>query len=123
MTIHGKTKNSCKNNKFQIWVPTWNEEFELRYGSYSVSYIQDYFKYIFKKHEIVTDNHSIMIYLNKIENRITLKIKAAYYLERLTSETMKLLGGTKSTINKDKNGGNVPHLEITEVALMHCNIF
>ena len=37
-------------------------------------------------------------------------------------ETMKLLGNTKSKINKDKNGENVPHLEITEVVLIHCNI-
>ena len=35
---------------------------------------------------------------------------------------MKLLGSTKNKITKDKNGENVPHLEITEVALVHCNI-
>ena len=37
-------------------------------------------------------------------------------------ETMKLLGTTKSKIAKDENGQNVPHLEITEVELVHCNI-
>ena len=35
---------------------------------------------------------------------------------------MKLLGSFKSKITKDKNGENVPHLEITEVVLIHCNI-
>ena len=35
---------------------------------------------------------------------------------------MKLLGRTKSKIGKDKNGENVPHLEITKVVLIHCNI-
>ena len=35
---------------------------------------------------------------------------------------MKLLGSTQSKINKDKNGENVPNLEITEVILVHCNI-
>ena len=35
---------------------------------------------------------------------------------------MKLLGSTKNKITKDKNGENVPHLEITEVILVHCNI-
>ena len=35
---------------------------------------------------------------------------------------MKLLGSTKNKITKDKNGENVPHLEITEVVLVHCNI-
>ena len=40
----------------------------------------------------------------------------------LTHEAMKLLGSTKSKITKDKNGENVPYLEITEVVLVHCNI-
>ena len=62
------------------------------------------------------------MYVNKIENRITFKIKTGYYLELLTPETMKLLGSTKNEITKDKNGENVPHLEITEVVLVHCNI-
>ena len=35
---------------------------------------------------------------------------------------MKLLGSTKNKITKDKNGENVPHLEITEVVLVHCDI-
>ena len=82
---------------------TWNEEFELPDGSYYVSDIQDYFKYIFKKHETVTDNPSVRIYINKTENRITFKIKTGYYLKSLTPETMKLLASTKSKITKDKN--------------------
>ena len=114
-------KRSYKNNKFKISAPTWNEEFELPDGSYSVSDIQDYFKYIIKKYGTVTDNLSIMIDANKIEN-ITFKIKTGHYLELLTPETMKLLGSTKSKKNKDKNNENAPHLEITEVVLIHCNI-
>ena len=35
---------------------------------------------------------------------------------------MKLVGRTKNKITKDKNGENVPHLGITEVVLVHCNI-
>ena len=57
-----------------------------------------------------------------MENRTTFKVKAGYYIELLMSPTMKFLGSTKSKINKDKNGENVPHLEITEVVLVHCNI-
>ena len=38
-------KKLYKNNKLKISAPTWNEEFELPYGSYSVSDIQDYFEY------------------------------------------------------------------------------
>ena len=36
---------------------------------------------------------------------------------------MKLLGTTENKITRDKNGGNVPHLEITEVVLVYCNSF
>ena len=100
------------NNKFKISAPTWGDEFELPDGSYSISDIEDCFEYIFKKHNENVDNPSISIYANKIENRITFKIKNGYCLELLTPETMKLLRSTESKINKDKNGENVPHLEI-----------
>ena len=60
--------------------------------------------------------------INKIPNRITFKIKARYCIEFLTSEKMKILGGTKSKITKNENGENVPNLEFTEVILVHCNI-
>ena len=112
-------KSSYNNNKFKISAPTWNDEFELPDGSYSVSDIQDYFEYILEKHGEDIDEPSVQIYVNKIENRITFKIKDGYSLELLTPGTMKLLGSTKSKINKDKNGENVPHLEITEVVLVH----
>ena len=91
-------------------------------GSYSISNIEDYFEYILKKHGANTDKTSVQIYVNKIENRITFKIKNGYSLELLIPETMKLLGSTENKITKDKNGENVPHLEITEVVLVHCNI-
>ena len=42
-------KSSYNNNKFKISTPTWNDEFELSDGSYSISDIQDYFEYILKK--------------------------------------------------------------------------
>ena len=65
--IHRKIyKKSYKNNKFEISAPTWNEEFQLPDGSYSVSDYQEYFEYIIKKHETVINNPSIKIYLNKI---------------------------------------------------------
>ena len=105
-------KSSYNNNKFKISAPTWSEKFKLPDGSYSVSDIQDYFEYILKKHTESVDNPSIRIYVNK----------NGYYLELLTPETMKLLGSTESKITKDKNGENVPHLEIVEVVLVHCNL-
>ena len=75
-----------------------------------------------KKHGENTDEPSVYIYVTKIENRVTSKIKDGYSLELLTLETMKLLGSTENKITKDKNGENVPHPEITEVVLVHCNI-
>ena len=111
-------KGSYNNNKFKISVPTWNDKFELPDGSYFISNIQDYFEYILKKHGENIDKSSVKIYVNKIENRITFK----YSLELLTPETMKILGSTESKITKDKSGENVPHLEITEVVLVHCYI-
>ena len=75
-----------------------------------------------KKHSESVDNPSIRMYVNRIENRITFKIKSGYYLELLTPEIMKLLGSTESKITKDKNGENVPHLEIVELVLVHCNL-
>ena len=68
---------SKKNNILKILAPTWNKEFQL---SYFVSNIQDCSKYIIKKHEAMSDNPPIRIYVNKIENRITFRMKASYYL-------------------------------------------
>ena len=107
-------KSSYNNNKFKISASTWNDEFELPDGSYSVSNIQDCFEYILKKHGEDLDEPSVQIYVNEIENRITFKIKNGHSLELLIPETMKLLGSTKNKITEDKNSENVPHLEITE---------
>ena len=62
-------KSSYNNNKFKISAPTWNNKFELPDVSYSVSNIQDYFEYIFKKHGENTDKPSVQMKL-KIENRL-----------------------------------------------------
>ena len=52
-----------------------------------------------------------------------MKIILSLKLKFLTPETMKLLESTKNKITRDINGENVPHLEVTEVVLAHCNIF
>ena len=117
-----KHKKLINNKKFKISAPTWNDKFESPNGSYSVSNTQDYFEYILKKHGEDTDKPSVQIYVNKIENTVTFKIKNGYSLELLTTETMKLLGSTENKITKEKNEENVPHLETTEVVLVHCDI-
>ena len=77
---------------------------------------------ILKKNSENVDNPQIRIYVNRIENRITFKTKSGYYLELLITETMKLLGSDESKITKDKKGENVPHLEVVELVLIHCNL-
>ena len=74
-------KSSYNNNIFKISGSTRSEEFELPDGSYSASDIQDYFKYILKKHSENVNNPPIIICVNKIENRITFKIKFVSLLE------------------------------------------
>ena len=68
-----------------------------------------YFKKIQKDN---IDDPVRRLYVNKIENRNTFKIKTGHYLQLLTSETMKWLGSTENKITKDKNGEKVPHLEL-----------
>ena len=92
---------------------TINLKYRLKNGMKNLNYQIDHIMYQ------ILINPSIRIYINKIENRITFKIKTGYYLELLR---MKLLGSTKSKITKDKNGENEPYLEITEVVLIHCNV-
>ena len=114
-------KSSYNNKKFKISAQTWNDKLELPDGLYSASDIQDYFEYILKKHGEDINKPSVQIYVNKNGNRVTYKIKNRYSLELLTPETMKLLANTENKITKDKNGENVPHLEIKEVVLVHCD--
>ena len=115
-------KSEYNNNKFKISAPTWNDTFDLLDGSYSISDIQDYFEFIIKKHETLTENPPVQIYPNKIKNRIVFKIKTGYKLELLTPETMKLLGSTKKDVDSDKNSENVPKLESVKVVLVHWNL-
>ena len=115
-------KLEYNNNKFKISAPTWNDTFDLPDSSYSIEDIQDYFEFIIKKHETLTENLPVQIYQNKIKNRIAFKIKTEYKLELLTPETMKLLGGGKKDIDKDKDGKNGRILESVEVVLVHCNL-
>ena len=114
-------KSEYNNNKFKISAPTWNDTFHLPGGSYSISDIQDYFEFIIKKHETLTENPPVQIYVNKIKNRIVFKIKTGYKLELLTPETMKLLESAKKDVDKDKDSENAPKLESVAVVLVHCS--
>ena len=88
-------KSAYNNNRSKISAPTWNDTFDLADRSYSIEDIQDYFGFITKNQEILTENRPIETYPNKIKNRIVSKIKTGYKLELLSPETIKLLGSTK----------------------------
>ena len=68
-------EKSYESNKLKVSAPTWKEEFQSPDGSYSASYIEEYFQYIIKKYKTVIDYPSLKIYVNKITNRVTYKIK------------------------------------------------
>ena len=71
LSIYYKWKNTKSlYSNCKISAPTWNNEFELPDGSYSVSDIEDYFEFIIKKQETLAENPPIQIYPNKIKNRI-----------------------------------------------------
>ena len=94
--------------------------------------MQDYIEYIMKK-QTLTATPPIHVYINRINNRLVLKIKDEYKLELQTPETMKLFGSTKKLIDQTKNGQsepslevveieNEPSLEVGEVLLVQCNL-
>ena len=92
---------------------TVNLKFQLQHGTINLNYQMDYilcqiFKIILsilkkknmEKRLIIL--HEEYIYINKVKNRITFKIKIGYYLKLLTLETMKSFGTTENRITKDK---------------------
>ena len=115
-------KSDYSNHKFKISAPTWNDTFDAPDGSYSIAALQNYFEYIIKKHETITNVSPVLIYVNEINNRIVFKTKSGYKLELLSKETMKLLGSTSNSIDGDKNSELVPKLESVDLILVHCNV-
>ena len=66
------------NNKLKIIASTWNDEFELPDVIYSESDIQDYIEYIIENHESLTAIPLSHVNINRINNRLVLKIKDGY---------------------------------------------
>ena len=105
--------------------PTWSEDVTIPDGSYEISQIQNYFlDEGIKKHESnvkSTEQSPILIYANRILNRVSFRIKTDYKVELLTNETMRLLGDGP-IIATTKNGENVPRLEIVRNVLVFYNL-
>ena len=75
-----------------------------------------------KKHKKLLNNPPIHIYINRIKNRLELKMKDGYKLELQMPETIKLFGSAKKLISKTKNGENVLSQEAVEVVLVQRNL-
>ena len=105
--------------------PTWSDNVIIPDGSYEISQIKNYFlDEVIKKHESnvkSSEQSPILIYANRILNRVTFRIKAGYKLELLTNETMRLLGD-RPIIDTTKNRENVTKLEIVINVLVFCNL-
>ena len=118
-------KEQYNNNKFRLSGPTWSEDVTIPDGSYEISQIQNYFlDEVIKKHESNVNSNEqppILIYANRILNRVSFRIKTGYKLELLTNEIMRLLGDGP-IIDTTKNGENVPKLEIVRNVLVFCNL-
>ena len=124
LSIYYSWRNVTKklnNGKFKIMTPSWNEEFELPEGSYTVADINDYFQFIVEKH---TKDHKddIKIYVNKTANRVTFKLKTGVILELMTPETQRFLGSSTNAITSEINGDLAPQMKSTDVVLVHCNL-
>ena len=74
-----------------------------------------------KLREKTVINPSIRLYVNKIENRLHLKLKQYYSLTFNTTNN-EITWKHKKKRNKYENGKTVSHLEITEIVLLYCNI-
>ena len=92
-----------------------NKKIELLEESYLVSDIKNYFEPIMKKHDTFTHNLPKRI-------SITLKIKKTTLSQTFMSETMNLIRSTKGKITRDENVKIAPHVEFTEIILVHFNI-
>ena len=118
-------KEQYNNNKFRLSGPTWSKDVTLPDGSYEIYQIQNYFlDEVIKKHESSVKSNEqspILIFANRILNRVVLRIKTGYKLELLTNETMRLIGDGP-IIDTTKNGENVPKLEIVRSVLVFCNL-
>ena len=105
--------------------PTWSEYVTIPDSSYEISQIQNYFlDEVIKKHESNVQSNEqspILIYANRILNRVSFRIKAGYKLELLTNETMGLLGD-EPIIDTTKNDENVPRLIIVRNVLVFCRL-
>ena len=113
-TIFMKSKNSKTSDPHRLLLNLANE-IDLKISDKYVALSNLSIEYTW-------NDPSTRIYINKIENIITLKSKTRYYLELLIPEIMRLLGSTKGKITKNENGENVLHLEITEIVLVNCKI-
>ena len=125
LSIYYTCKNirkQYKNIKLKIIAPSWNDEFDYQMFLILCQIFKTLLNTSLKKHENLMTIPHIHVFINRINNRLVLKIQNEYKLELQTPETMKLFGSTKNLIDKTKNGEKVPTIEVAEVVLVRCNL-
>ena len=120
-SIWKNIKSAYNSNNFKISPSTWNDKFDLPDGSYSTSDTQDYFRFIIKKNETLTENAPVQIYINKIKNRILLKKKNRIQIRIFIFRNNEIIKHNKH-VDQDKDGEDVSKLESFEIALVYCNL-
>ena len=120
-SIWKNIKSAYNSNNFKISPSTWNDKFDLPDGSYSTSDTQDYFRFIIKKNETLTENAPVQIYTNKIKNRILLKKKNRIQIRIFIFRNNEIIKHNKH-VDQDKDGEDVSKLESFEIALVYCNL-
>ena len=113
-------KSEYNNSKFKISALTWNDNFDLPDGSYSISDIRITLNLSSKTQNF--DWKSTSSQFIKIKNRIVFKIKMDYKLELWNKTHGTMRGSTKKDFDKDKDGESVSKLEFVKVVSVHCNL-
>ena len=115
-------KSYYNNNKFKISAPTWAIRLMCLMVLSQLLLFKIILNILLIKHETIANVSPVLIYVNKINNRIVFKIKSGYKLELLSKEAMRLLESSADTIDSDKNSELVPKLESVDLFLVHCNL-
>ena len=96
-------KSEQNNNKFKISARTWNDTFDLPEASYSIADIQDYFEFIIKKHETLTENPPTMKLLGSTKKTlIKIQTVKTYQNQNLLKLFQSIVTQPKMIINADQ---------------------
>ena len=104
-------KSAYNNNKFKIFAPTWNDEFDLPDGSYPIADIQDYFEFIIKKKRNFSWKSASSNWPQWKQKHNFFQNKNRLQIRIVDSWNNGIVRKWKKDFEKDKDGENIPKLE------------